>query len=94
MIVAGSKLGVGEDVIEMGIVKNPFGDDFFKQLAATLKEANGVVGFGEAVVGFGRFGNDNDKGVRPRVMSESDGGIEDVKETIRSRPECPFDKLV
>jgi len=78
----------------MRVREDAFGNDFLKQFAAALKEADRAVGSGEMVIRFGWLGDDNDKGIRPRVMTKSDRGIEDVQESIGSRPECPFDKLI
>jgi len=72
MVVVGSKLCVGEDVVVMRVMKDLFGDDFLKQFAAALEEADWAISFGEAVVRFGRFGDDDNKSVRPRVMTEGD----------------------
>jgi len=97
MVVARSKLSVREDVVVIRVVENLFGNDFLKQFATALKEADGVVGFGETVVGFGQLRDDNNKGIGPRVMAEGNGSVEYVKEMIRLiglRLEHPFDKLI
>jgi len=78
----------------VGIAKDGFCDDFFQELAAAFKEGDGAIGFGKRVVGFGWLGNDNYKGVRPRVMAKGNGGVEKGKKAIRSRFEGPFQQLV
>lgn len=65
-----------EDVKVVNITNDAFGNDFLEELAATLKEGNGAIGFGEAIVRFGQFWDDNDKHIRPQVVSKGDRGIE------------------
>jgi len=45
------------------VTEDAFGDNFFKELAAALKKGDGAVSLGEAIIGFGWFGNDDNKSV-------------------------------
>ena len=74
----GAKLDREENVVVVNVTKDMFVDNFLKEFATAFKKEDGVVGFGKAIVGFGRLGDDDHKGVRPRVMTKSDCGIKDV----------------
>ncbi len=47
-----------------------FGNDLFHQLASTLQQADGPVGFRQAVVGAVRFVEDYHHGVTPQVCPQ------------------------
>ena len=94
MIIVGAKLGGWEDVIVMDVTKDTFGDDFFEEFSTTFKKGDRAVSFWEAVVRFGRFGNDDHKSVRPGVMTQGDCGVKEIKESIRLGLKSPFYQLV
>jgi len=90
MVVAGSKLGVGEDVEGVGVREDASGDDFLEKLPTTLQEADGAVCFWKAVIGFVRFRDDHYKHVFPGVEPKGDGGVEDRDKPIGPSLEGPF----
>ena len=65
VIFARSELGGREDVVMVDVVEDVFGNDFLQQFPAAFKEGDGTIGFGKGIVGFGRLGDYNNKGVRP-----------------------------
>ena len=69
VVVAGSELGMGEDIESMGIGKDPLRDDFLKELSVAFEKADRAVGFGKAVIGFIGFWDDNDKSFFPRMVT-------------------------
>jgi len=77
VVVVGSELRVGEDVIGVGVRENVAGNNLLKEFSTTFEEADGAIGFGEAVVGFVWFWDDDNQCVFPRMESEGDGRVED-----------------
>lgn len=75
-------------------MKDMFSDNFLQEFTAALKERNRAVSLGKGVVGFGRFWDNNDKGVGPQMMAEGYSSIEKGDEAIWLRCKSPFDQLV
>jgi len=94
VVVAGSELGVREDIISVGIREDASGDDLLKELSAAFKKANGVIGFGKAIIRFVWLRYDDNQCVFPRVETEGDGHIENRHELIWSDLKCPFKECI
>ena len=77
VVVAGSELEVGEDVIGVGVGEDTTGDDLLKELTAAFKKADGAIGFRKAVVGFVWLRHNDNECVFLRMESKGDGHVED-----------------
>lgn len=60
--------GTGEE--EEGIVvTEAVCNNFFEKFASTFQERDGSIGLGGSIVGFVRFGDDDDVGLGPQVVT-------------------------
>jgi len=83
-----------QDVVQVGIREDAFGNDFLEEFATAFKKTNGAVGLRELVVGFIGFQDDNDKRLFPGMVSEGNSSIEDLEESTRVSLEGPLEKAI
>jgi len=94
VVVTGSELRVGEDIKGVGIGEYAPSNDLLQKFSTTFEKADGAVGFRKAVVWFVGFGNDDDQGVLPGMVSEGDRHIGDQGEPIWSSLKHPFKECI
>jgi len=94
VVVAGSKLGVRENIIGVGIREDASGDDLLEELSTTFEKADGAIGFGKAIIGFVWLWYNDNQCVFPRVEAEGDGRIENRNESIWSGLKSPFKERI
>jgi len=94
VVVTRPELGGGENVEIVRVGKDAFGNDFFQELTAALKEADRAIGLGEGIVGLVGFGDHDDNCLFPRVVSKRDRSIEDLKEPVWAGLKSPLQEFV
>ena len=72
----------------------PVRHHLLKKLPTAFEEGDGAVGFSGRVVGFVRFGNDDDGGGVPRVDPKTESALENRGEVLGPCSEAPFEKEV
>ena len=80
--------------MEVAIRREAIGNYFLQNFSVALEEGDWSIGFGYRVVRFVWFGNNDYFGFCPRVMTEAEGGCENIEDEVGLRRESPFHQLV